>query len=97
MNILLKSLSSERMNQNVVDDIVLSSSSEDEIKIKIKKKPKLCKIYNDESSVSIVSNFSADDIKFTRGSFRFCMSDNNILLVFHPMFLWKLLHAKDMD
>ena len=94
MNILLKSLSSERMNQNVVDDIVLSSSSEDEIKIKIKKKPKLCKIYNDESSVSIVSNFSADDIKFTRGSFRFCMSDNNILLVFHPMFLWKLLHAK---
>lgn len=94
MNILLKSLSSERMNTNTPNEQILSSSSEEEIKIKPRRIPKMCKIYNDESSVSIVSNFSADDIKFTRGSFRFCMTDNEILLVFHPMFLWKLLHAK---
>ena len=94
MNIILKSLSSERFNNIAENDIVLSSSSEEEIKIKPKKTPKLCKLYNDESSVSIVSNFSSCDIKFTRGSFRFCVTDNEILLVFHPMFLWKLLHAK---
>ena len=94
MNNLFKSLSSERINQNSLNNIILSSSPEDEIKIKPRRIPKMCKIYNDESSVSIVSNFSADDIKFTRGSFRFCMADNQILLVFHPMFLWKLLHAK---
>ena len=94
MNILLKSLSSERMNTNTPNEEILSSSSEEEIKIKPKKTPKLCKLYNDNSSVSIVSNFSSCDIKFSRGSFRFCMSDNEILLVFHPMFLWKLLHAK---
>lgn len=94
MNILLKSLSSERINQNALDHIVLSSSSEDEIEIKSKRIPKLCKVYNDDSSVSIVSNLSSCDIKFTRGSFRFCVTDNEILLVFHPMFLWKLLHAK---
>jgi len=94
MNILLKSLSSERINQNALDDIALSSSSEEEIKIKPRRIPKMCKLQNDESSVSIVSNFSSSDITFTRGSFRFCMTDNEILLVFHPMFLWKLLHAK---
>jgi hypothetical protein len=82
------------MNNNAVNDIALSSSSEEEIKIKPKRIPKLCKLYNDDSSVSIVSNFSSFDIKFTRGSFRFCVTDNEILLVFHPMFLWKLLHAK---
>lgn len=94
MNILLKSLSSERINQNALDDIALSSSSEEEIKIKPRRIPKMCKLQNDDSSVSIVSNFSSSDITFTRGSFRFCMTDNEILLVFHPMFLWKLLHAK---
>jgi len=94
MNSLFKSLSSERINKNSQNNIVLSSSSEEEIKIEPKRIPKLCKLYNDESSVSIVSNFSSHDIKFTRGSFRFCVTDNEILLVFHPMFLWKLLHAK---
>jgi hypothetical protein len=94
MNRLFKSLSSERINQNEVNDMVLSSSSEEEVKIKPRRIPKMCKLQNDESSVSIVSNFSSSDITFTRGSFRFCMTDNEILLVFHPMFLWKLLHAK---
>lgn len=94
MNNLFKSLSSERINQNSLNNIILSSSPEEEIKIKPKKTPKMCKLYNDESSVSILSNFSSSDITFSRGSFRFCMADNEILLVFHPMFLWKLLHAK---
>jgi len=93
MNSLFKSLSSERINKNSQNNIILSSS-EEEIKIKPRKIPKMCKLYNDESSVSIVSNFSSSDITFSRGSFRFCMTDNEILLVFHPMFLWKLLHAK---
>ena len=95
MNRLIKSLSSERINHNAEkeNDLVLSSS-EEEIKIKPIRIPKMCKIYNDESSVSIVSNFSSSDITFSRGSFRFCMTDNEILLVFHPMFLWKLFHAK---
>jgi hypothetical protein len=97
MNRLFKSLSSERINHNTEkereNDLVLSSS-EEEVKIKPRKIPKMCKLYNDESSVSIVSNFSSSDITFYRGSFRFCMTDNQILLVFHPMFLWKLLHAK---
>ena len=97
MNRLFKSLSNDRIKPNEEkekeneNDLVLSSSEEE---IKPKKIHKLCKIYNDESSVSIVSNFSSSDIKFSRGSFRFCMSDNEILLVFHPMFLWKLFHAK---
>ena len=94
MNRLFKSLSNDRIKPNEEkekeNDLVLSSSEEE---IKPKKIHKLCKIYNDESSVSIVSNFSSSDIKFSRGSFRFCMSDNEILLVFHPMFLWKLFHA----
>jgi hypothetical protein len=93
MNRLFKSLSNDRIkpNEEKENDLVLSSSEEE---IKPKKNHKLCKLYNDESSVSIVSNFSSSDIKFSRGSFRFCMTDNEILLVFHPMFLWKLLHAK---
>ena len=96
MNRLFKSLSSESINENEVNDMVLSSSSEKEVKIKPRRVPKMCKLQNDESSVSIVSNFSSGDITFTRGSFRFCMTDNQILLVFHPMFLCKLLHAKKL-
>jgi hypothetical protein len=94
MNSLFKSLSSERINKNSLNNIILSSSPEDEFKIKPKRVPKMCKLYTDESSVSILSNFSSSDIRFSRGSFRFCMTGNEILLVFHPMFLWKLLHAK---
>ena len=94
MNRLFKSLSSERINTNVLNDMVLSSSSEEEVKIKPRRIPKMCKLQNDESSVYIVSNFSSSEITFTRGSFRFCMTGNEIILVFHPMFLWKLLHAK---
>ena len=94
MNRLFKSLSSEGINKNEVNDLVLSSSSEEEVKIKPRMIPKMCKLQNDESSVSIVSNFSSSEITFTRGSFRFCMTGNEIILVFHPIFLWKLLHAK---
>ena len=73
-----------------------SSSSDDENTIdgnKINKQP--CRI----DKMVIYSNYSNNEnLKFTAASFSFFLQDDSILIIqFHPMFLWRLIHYQKID
>ena len=73
-----------------------SSSSDDENTIdgnKINKQP--CRI----DKMVIYSNYSNNEnLKFTAASFSFFLQDDSILIIqFHPMFLWRLIHYQKND
>jgi hypothetical protein len=73
-----------------------SSSEEDKTDDTV---PALCSTYdNNNGSFSITSSNQCDyPIRFCSSSFEFHLDRDEIMVVFHPMFLWRYIHVQKMN
>ena len=76
--------------------LILSSSSDDEKAAEAdEKSPVLCSAHENNGYFSIFSERQCDyPIRFGSGSFAFHYQSDEILVHFHPMFLWRYIHIQ---
>ncbi len=76
--------------------VISSSSSSDDDKTD-DIVPVLCSTYDKDGGFSILSSSQCDyPIRFCSGSFEFHYENDEIMFIFHPMFLWRYIHIQKM-